>query len=218
MNSRYDVCVEMDKKREFGKELKRKILHLLAMSAAIVWLYALDNCFRSVLTAFVFGLIMLPVFLLLSKIPGLTEHFVARKKGEFGLNFAAYIITYCVTALFLWGLLGHRDLVATAILAWGPGDAAAALVGKSLGKHKIGRSKKKSLEGSMAMFTVAFLAVFISLLIFGIFPPAVAAAAAILTAAVSATVELYVENGYDTFYCPVSASVVLAAFALIFAR
>jgi hypothetical protein len=29
-------------------------------------------------------------------------------------------------------------------------------------------------------------------------------------------VELYVENGYDTFYCPVSASLVLAVFVLIF--
>ncbi len=208
----------MNEKVSFGKELKRKILHLLAMSAAIVWLYALEDCFQSVLTAFIFGLIMLPVFLLLSKIPGLTEHFVARKKGEFGLNFAAYIITYCVTALFLWGLLGHRDLVATAILAWGPGDAAAALVGKSMGKHKIGRSKKKSLEGSIAMFTVAFLAVLISLLIFESFSPAVTVMAAVLTALVSAVVELYVENGYDTFYCPVSASLVLAAFVLIFAR
>ncbi len=208
----------MNEKVSLGKELKRKILHLMAMSAAIVWLYALEDCFQSVLTAFIFGLIMLPVFLLLSRIPGLTEHFVARKKGEFGLNFAAYIITYCVTALFLWGLLGHRDLVASAILAWGPGDAAAALVGKSMGKHKIGRSKKKSLEGSIAMFTVAFLAVFISLLIFGTFSPAVTVMAAVLTALVSAMVELYVENGYDTFYCPVSASLVLAVFVLIFAR
>ncbi len=206
----------MADKKAFAKEVKRKIMHLLAMSAAIVWLYALEDCFRSVLTAFLFGLIMLPVFLLLARIPGATERFSARKKGEFGLNFAAYIITYCITALFLWGLLGHRDLVATAILAWGPGDAAAALVGKSMGKHKIGRSKKKSLEGSIAMFTVAFLAVLISLLIFGIFPPVVAVVAAVLTALVSAVVELYVENGYDTFYCPVSASLVLAVFVLIF--
>ena len=45
----------MNEKVSFGKELKRKILHLMAMSAAIVWLYALEDCFRSVLTAFIFG-------------------------------------------------------------------------------------------------------------------------------------------------------------------
>ncbi len=207
----------MNEKASFGKEIIRKILHVLAMCAAIVWLYALEDPWRSVLVAFVFGLVLLPVLYLISLIPGLSERFIGRKKGEFELSFVAYIITYCVLAIFLWGILGYQDLVAVAILAWGPGDAAAALVGKSIGKHKIGRSKKKSLEGSIAMFTASFLSVLISLLYFGIFPhPMIAVTTAVVTALVSAAAELLVENGYDTFYCPVSASLVLAVFVLIF--
>ena len=44
-----------------------------------------------------------------------------------------------------WGWLGDRNLALASIFAWGPGDAAAALVGKRYGKNKIG--KKVRHEG-----------------------------------------------------------------------
>ena len=39
-----------------------------------------------------------------------------------------------------WGRLGDRNLALASIFAWGPGDAAAALVGKRYGKNKIGKN------------------------------------------------------------------------------
>lgn len=37
-----------------------------------------------------------------------------------------------------WGIFGevHKYIAIAAIMAWGPGDAAAAIVGKKWGRHK----------------------------------------------------------------------------------
>jgi dolichol kinase len=54
----------------------------------------------------------------------------------------------------IWLLYGGRDtLVSAGIYYVALGDAAAALVGKAVGRHRIGASKK-SVEGSAACFLV----------------------------------------------------------------
>jgi dolichol kinase len=75
--------------------------------------------------------------MLLERIERFSEFITERKKGElksslllvFGMF--AFIITIC------WGLLGDPYLVLASVYAWGFGDAAAALIGKRFGKHKI---------------------------------------------------------------------------------
>ena len=52
--------------------------------------------------------------------------------------------------------------------AWAPGDAAAALIGKMFGRHKIGISGKKSMEGSGAMAFCSFVGVLCVLLYFNL--------------------------------------------------
>jgi len=57
--------------------------------------------------------------------------------------------------------------VLASVLAWGLGDAAAALVGKRFGRHFVrGRLVEgcKSLEGTFAMFVVSFISVMIVLI------------------------------------------------------
>lgn len=57
----------------------------------------------------------------------------------------------------LWLLFGGRDnLVSAGIYYVALGDAAAALVGKAVGKRRIG-SSKKTVEGSAACFAVCLL-------------------------------------------------------------
>ena len=109
-------------------------------------------------------------------------------------------------------------LAIACILAWGPGDAAAALIGKPFGRHKIGREKRKSLEGSIAMFVVSFISVFLCLNYYGKYGILATVIVSILTAFASTVAELVVSNGYDTFYCPVTAMVVIAISEVLLTR
>ena len=111
-----------------------------------------------------------------------------------------------------WGWLGEKYLVIASVLAWGLGDAAAALVGKRFGRHYIqGRlvEGRKSLEGTLAMFAVSLCAV-LGVLLANIAVPWYAyAPISALTAGVCAVVELYTRNGMDTLTCPFAAAAIL---------
>ena len=61
-----------------------------------------------------------------------------------------FLMFAAVTAV-AWGIFGKPFAAATAILMWGTGDVAAALVGIPFGKHKVhlkpadGKSRGKGL-------------------------------------------------------------------------
>ena len=198
-----------------AKEIFRKILHILAFAGLIAWLYALDDWRHSVLIAAGTIPVIYPCLLLLSKIPGISEAIVARRRGEFAYSFFAYAMAYIITASVLWGYFGKRELVVACFLAWGPGDAAAALIGKMFGKHKIGISKKKSMEGSGAMAFFCFVAVLCVLTYFNLYSSFWTIVISLITAICTTVAELLDEKGLDTFFCPVTAMVVLSLFELI---
>jgi len=111
-----------------------------------------------------------------------------------------------------WGWLGQRYLVIASVLAWGLGDAAAALAGKRFGRHYVeGKlvEGRKSLEGTLAMFAVSFFTVLSVLLAHSPMAWYLYAPISALTAAVSAVVELYTRNGMDTLTCPFAVAAVL---------
>ena len=115
-----------------------------------------------------------------------------------------------------WGVFGQPHLAATAILMWGTGDAAAALVGIPYGKHKV-RSRftdgKKSWEGSFAMLVVSFLSGMILLLSVQKTALPQAFLMAFLGAVLGTATELFSPSEYDTVTVPA----VIAAVLLIIA-
>ena len=116
-----------------------------------------------------------------------------------------FFVLICVC----WGWLGQKYLVIASVIAWGFGDAAAALVGKRFGKNYIqGRmvEGRKSLEGTLAMFVAAFFSVLAVLAINVSMSWSGYLLIACITAAVSAFVELFTKNGMDTLTCPFSAA------------
>ena len=199
----------------YGKEVFRKTLHVGVLIFTIFWFYMYDDWKKSVLTIAVVLIVVYPILMLLSKVPGMTRLVNARKTGEFANSFAALMIMFIVVASICWGWLGDRAIGIASIFAWGPGDAAAALIGKKFGTIKIGRKHKKSLQGTIAMFVFSFASVMAVYMIYGKYNVGLTILVALITAAVSATVELLVENGFDTFYCPVSAMGVLVIFEMI---
>ena len=105
------------------------------------------------------------------------------------------------------------------LYAWGIGDAAAALIGKQFGKHKInapGLDGKKSYEGTLAMFFVSFISVFSILLYRGGLEIIFCIVISVIVGVVSAIVELYSKDGNDTVFCPLSAMVTLLPLVYLF--
>nr|WP_297706404.1 phosphatidate cytidylyltransferase [uncultured Butyrivibrio sp.] len=194
---------------KYSKELLRKSFHILVTAFMIAWFYFYDDWKKIVLTVFAVMVLLYPLLYLASYIPGVSQFVNARKKGEYSKSFAAVMIMYIIVATVCWGFLGQRHLGIACILAWGPGDAAAALIGQRFGKHKIGRRKRKSLEGSLAMFVFSFISVLVVLFIYGRYGVVATVIVALMTALASTITELLVENGFDTFYCPVAAMVVI---------
>ncbi len=196
----------------YRKEVFRKTIHMLSVVLAIMWLYALEDWKMSVAYAGASVLVFYPLLRLMAKIPGLSSFMNARKSGDYANSYLMLVTTYVAVAIACWGLYGERFLVATSFLAWGPGDAAAALVGKKYGKHRIGREKRKTLEGSLAMFTFCFLSVFAVLMIYNRYSIPMTVLVSLITAVVTTIVEFLAPGGCDTFLCPISAMIILLIF------
>ena len=118
----------------------------------------------------------------------------------------AAIISIC------WGVFSQPQLAAAAILMWGAGDAAAALVGIPFGRHKV-RSRftdgKKSWEGSLAMLLVSFICGMVILYFVQHMDLPSALLSAGLGALLGTATELFSPSEYDTVTVPVVIAAVL---------
>lgn len=189
------------------KELFRKLLHFIAFSSVIVMIYAAKNWISASLVPVFIIMLMYPGLSLAEKDKRFTELVVERRKGELKSSLLQLFGTIALIITISWGFLGHKELAVAAILMWGFGDAAAALIGKRYGKHKVLRFKhvdhKKSWEGTAAMSIVAFAFGIASLMIIGNIPIVYCVIAVIIAAPLAAITELVTKNGYDTVTVPI---------------
>lgn len=193
-------------------EVFRKTLHIIVLFSVFAWLYAFETWWISALAALSFAAILYPALSLAERIDGYAELFTQRKAGEIRRSLVVMFVMVATLVCVFWGWLGVKWPVLACVCAWGFGDAAAALVGKKFGKHALeGRliEGRKSVEGTLAMFVVSFIAVFLVLLVNGRVIWYIALPIALVIAAVSAVVELYTRNGMDTITCPLAAAAVL---------
>jgi len=193
-------------------EVFRKTLHMILLGSIFVLTYAFTTWWVSAAAALAFAAALFPVLALAERLPGYSALLTERKRGEIKRSLAVVFAMFAALISVCWGWLGEKYLVIASVLAWGLGDAAAALVGKRFGRHLIeGRlvEGRKSLEGTLAMFAVSFLTVMAVLLAnrsmawYGYAPVSA------LTAAACAVVELYTKDGMDTLTCPFAAAAVL---------
>lgn len=200
-------------------EFDRKLLHFSVIVVLTAWLYAFDDWHLAEMSMAIFLVSVYAVLLVIERyslFPFLFKLSSERKHGELRKSLCAAGFMFMLLVAVCWGWQGERSLALASIFAWGPGDAAAALIGKKYGKRKIGKEKKKSLEGTAAMFTLSFLCVLIILLASRSLPLPIAISLALVTGAVSAWVELVDGYGLDTFFCPAAAMTVLCLARLLF--
>lgn len=197
---------------KFPKEVFRKILHLILLFSLLIFVYAFQTWWISVLASITFIILVFPILSFAERFKGYSELLTERKDGELKRSL---IVVFCMFALMIslgWGWFNKSWLVLACIYAWGFGDAAAALIGKRFGKHYLeGRfiEGRKSIEGTVSMFIVSFLSVYVILLIKGNVTWYAGLFIALLTAVVCAVVELYTRNGMDTLTCPLAAAAVI---------
>ena len=145
----------MTSKISFSSELKRKGTHFLALAIPIGYYFiSKRDCL----------LILIPITLVsiivdiirLRKLPGVNTLYLIlgpmlRRRERFNFTGSTYILFGSVMSILFFNKKVAIAAVSFIIL----GDIAAALVGKTVGRTKLGR--KKTLEGSSAFLGVCFL-------------------------------------------------------------
>ena len=145
------------------------------------------------------------------------KFFVQKSKGEIKRSMLLLFIMFTALIAVAWGLFGQPQLAAAAILMWGAGDAAAALVGIPFGKHKVKcrlTDGKKSWEGSFAMLLVSFAVGMLVLLLSKDMGVVKALLLAGIGALAGTLAELLSPSEYDTVTVPVVILAVLLVLEL----
>ena len=196
----------------------RKILHIIAFTCVTVMILTAADWKPPALTSVLIAAVFYPVLRLLEKEPWYGKLFVQKEPGEIRKSLLMLFLMFAVLIVATWGIFGKPYIAAAAILMWGTGDAAAALVGIPFGKHKVhlkGTDGKKSWEGSGAMLAVS-LVCGVCVLHFSHRMPVPALLLTSLTAAFCGTAaELFTPSKYDTVTVPAVIAVVLLALAPI---
>lgn len=205
------LSVLAHRKLKLPDELFRKMLHLAAVFAIMPIVLPISSWIVSVALCLAFA----AEAYLGVKFSGLKQDLDMRERsdGEQQRSMLLLFATYAIIIALGWGFFGQKWIVVLSVIAWGVGDAFAALIGKRFGRHKIqGRhvEGKKSVEGSLAMFATSFLATF------ALYQGHTALSSLWIVALVSFWValfacvaELFSRDGYDTVICPLSAMMVL---------
>jgi phytol kinase len=191
-------------------EVIRKVYHLVFALSIFPLVTLFSTWYLAVLATLVFALLGHPALALMENTAFFRRFAVEREDGEFKSSLVIAQLSMAVLLSIFWGLLGTewRYIAVAAVMAWGTGDAAAALVGTYLGRRHIEHPRvegSKTMEGTHAMFLTAALAVFLTLLFYAGQPWKLSLAVGLLAAPVCAVVELFSRDGMDTLTVPLSA-------------
>ncbi len=203
-------------------ELMRKLLHMIITLSVFPLLYLFQSWVSAVLAMLFFSGAVYPVLTLAERDARYGALFSQRRAGEVKTSLLLVFGMFAVLTAVFWGGMkeGGKCVIVVAVMAWGFGDAAAALIGKAFGKRVIRHPRvegKKTLEGTLAMFLVSLLAVFFTTLRLTALPWYLCAAVALMVAPVCAVVELFSRKGMDTVTVPLAAAFCFWAAMSLFA-
>lgn len=139
-------------------ELVRKTQHIAYALSIFILLRLFSEWYFAIAAAFGLVLLGYPALLLFERSPRYMQVLVARTSsgGELRRQLLYVQLSFALLIFLFWGLLGPQGkyIIAGAVMAWGFGDAAAALVGKAFGRRYFIHSLiegAKTHEGTLAM-------------------------------------------------------------------
>ena len=198
----------------------RKLLHTVAFTSILPLALGTDIWWIAVLVEIVFLIVVIFALHFFEHFAFYSALFVEKGKHEVITSFILLFGMITAMLAVFWGGFGDRCsyIAVAALMAWGPGDAAAAIVGHKYGKHHLSGKwieGVKSVEGTIAMGITSFLCTFATLYFLSGFSLIQILDLCLIIAPVSAFVELYTKHGLDTITVPIAASLILGAAALI---
>ena len=204
-------------------EVIRKIQHVGYSLSIFILLRLFSTWYMAVIGAFGLVVMAYPVLLLIEKTAMYRRLFVDRTErgGELRRQLIMVQLSFAILIFLFWGLLGAKwhYMVVVAVMAWGFGDAAAALVGKFFGKRRIVHAwveGAKTREGTMAMTIVAFVAVFLTLLFSSGLSWYICLLIALVVSPVCGLVELISWRGTDTVTVPLATAALVFPLVVLF--
>ena len=198
----------------------RKILHLIATCVINVLVIVPIHWWVAEILLGISAIGLTVLLLIFEPTSIYKKFFVEKSKHEVLISFLLFfLVVACLIALF-WGYKGYnnRFYVIIAILAWGLGDAAAAICGRLFGKHKVSGKLiegTKSIEGSVMCFVFSFTISLILLLTLMYIVCWLALIEALLIGLFVSLAELFTKKGLDNITCPFVAALILFLFSLI---
>lgn len=192
----------------------RKLLHVVAFTCVTRMILSAQSWQAASLTAVLFAAVVYPLLMSVEREAWYPRLFVEKAPGEIKMSLLLLFLMFAALIAVCWGLFDRPHMAATAILMWGVGDAAAALVGVPFGRHKIAiklADGKKSWEGSGAMLLSSFLCGFALLALGEHLPLPRALLCAAAGALLGTVTEALSPSAYDTITVPVAIAAVLLA-------
>lgn len=202
-------------------EIVRKTLHIMYVLSILLALRSFSAWYHAALAIASFALVVCPILPFIERFPLYKRILAERRSGEVKTRLVEVTLMSVILIAVFWGWLGSgwKYTIAVAVAAWGFGDAAAALVGKACGRHRIRHriiEGKKTVEGTLAMYAVSCLAVFVTTMVYAAAPWYHCLAVALLVAPVCAAVELLSRRGVDNITVPFSAAISTVALISLF--
>lgn len=198
---------------DLPKEVVRKLQHIAYSMSVFLLLRLFSEWYWAISAAFLLVILGYPALLVLEKHQAYKRVFVDRtgRGGELRKQLIFVQFSFAILIFIFWGLLGvkWRYVIAVAVMAWGYGDAAAALVGKTFGKRRIPlkyTDSAKTLEGTTAMILTAAVALFSTMFFYAGKPFSVSLVVSVVVAPLCGVVELFSRGGIDTLTVPLVAA------------
>jgi dolichol kinase len=194
-------------------EAVRKTQHLGYGLSIWLLLALFERWYAAIAASALLVVVAYPALLALERWRGYGRAFADRdpRGGELRRSLLWVQLSFAANVALFWGLggTGGRTALAAGVMAWTFGDALAAAVGRSPGRHAArGRflNGDKSAEGTLAMAAAAGLAVAATVRLYGAVGGPLALAAGLLAGPLAAAVELYSPHGSDTLTVPFAAA------------
>lgn len=193
----------------------RKMLHFVAFTSIVPLVFSTESWWIAVAVEVLFLILVIAALCFFENFSFYKVLFVEKAKHEVILSFISLFGLMTVLLVIFWGVFGqeHLFIAVGAIMAWGPGDAVAAIVGKTHGRHKLqGKYIEgiKSAEGSVGMAITSFACLLPVLLTMSVIPWYAAVIISLVIAPVAAVTELFTKGGWDTVTVPLVSAILLS--------
>jgi phytol kinase len=204
------------------REVVRKLQHVAYALSIFLLLGLFERWYVAVGAASLLVIVAFPVLALWERHPSYQRLLTDRSSrgGDLRRQMLFAQLAFALLIAVFWGGLGPswKPLIAAAVMVWGFGDAAAALIGRFLGRRRIVHRAvdgAKTVEGTAAMIAAAAAATALTLSWYGGESWWASLAAAALVAPVAGVIELFSRRGLDTLTVPLSTAAALLPLLLL---